>query len=146
MSNLKQPVVYSSNLDIIDDRIFEYGQIWKIRDGLIKIPDADRLNMRDEHFCRCVIIIDNNEKNIDESFPIITVAPISHRVDCIREFDIELSKDDDQVQEDSIVRLSLSQPVLKKDLFVCEGLISEDARDSILEAILSKFGFNIEDM
>jgi len=67
-------------------------------------------------------------------------------MDCIRDFDIELSKEHDQVQDNCIVRLSLSQPVLKKDLFTCEGVVSEDARNSILEAILSKFGFNVDDI
>jgi len=38
------------------------------------------------------------------------------------------------------VRISLAQPVLKKDLYTCEGEISDDAKDEILVVLGKKFG------
>lgn len=131
--------------DMIDDREFIFGQIWKIRDILVGIPDADRVGDRKEHFARCVVVVDNNDKNSSEDFPIITVCPLSHRIDCIRDFDVELKKENDGVNQDCLVRISLSQPVLKKDLHTCEGEISNDAKTEIIAVLMQKFGLISEE-
>jgi len=137
--SFREPALHNTD-NIIDDRLFIFGQVWKIRDALIAIPDADRVGNRNEHFSRCVVVVDNNQKNSSEDYPIITICPLSHRTDCIRDFDVELSKENDQVIEDCLARLSLSQPVLKKDLFTCEGEISPNAKTEILAVLMQKFG------
>lgn len=70
---------YCNSKEIKDNRNFLFGCIWKVRDILINIPNADRLNKRKYHFTRCVVIIDNSKENMDEENPLISVAPISHR-------------------------------------------------------------------
>lgn len=142
----KPPNLYRREEELIDEREFEFGQIWQIRDSLISIPDADRLGNRNEHFCRTVIVVDNNPQNSNPFTPVITVAPLSHRVDCLREFDIPLYKDKDRVAEDCILRMSLAQPVLKKDLYKCVGMISMDSRDEIIDIQLQKVGINLEEL
>ena len=135
-----------TNEKLIDDRIFSIGDIWLIRDKFIAIPTADRVGFRDIHPSRCVIVIDNNSQNNNKMFPIITVAPLSHRVDCTRIFDIPVFPKEDQVRVDSIIQMSLSQPVVKRDLFKKVGEISEDKKDEIILIHLLKVGIDPEDL
>jgi hypothetical protein len=48
-TNYSSPQFLSKD-DLIDERTFNFGEIWKIRDCLISIPDADRINSRNEHY------------------------------------------------------------------------------------------------
>ncbi|MDK2793344.1 MAG: mRNA interferase MazF [Deferribacteres bacterium] len=144
-TNYSSPQFLSKD-DLIDERTFNFGEIWKIRDCLISIPDADRINSRNEHFCRTVVIVDNNKQNSNKFSPIITVAPLSHRLDCMREFDIPLSKEKDGVKEDCLLRMSLAQPVLKKDLYERIGEIHDDSKDEIIDVLLQKIGINPENL
>lgn len=135
--------LYRFKNDVIDDREFVFGDIWQIRDELIDIPNADRIiNGRKYHFSRCVVIISNSEENFDKDSLPISVAPISSRTDCIRRYDVELTKDIDGVLEDSIVMLDYIQPVLKKDLYKCVGNVSNEKKIDIYESLSVKLGMN----
>ena len=139
----EDPKCYTKN-DILDNRTFLFGQIWKIRDSLIGIPDADRINSRKEHFTRCVVILDNNTNNGNKEFPIITVVPLSHRIEFIRDYDVLLLPSKDNVNTNCLLRLSLMQPVLKRDLYLCVGEISNDSKNDILAILLDKFNLLTE--
>jgi mRNA interferase MazF len=76
--------------NLLDTREFEFGQVLLVPDELVVIPDADRVGDRNLHRSRSVLIISNNEANTDPLTPVISVAPLSHRVDCIRLGDLEL--------------------------------------------------------
>ena len=101
---------------LIDTRDFEFGQVWTIPDELVSIPDADRVDDRVLHTARLVVIVSNNSGNTNPLNPILSVAPLSHRVDCKRAGDIELYAERDYLRYDSIARLRLVQPILKADL------------------------------
>lgn len=145
LTNFRPPSVLDIK-DLIDERKFNFGEIWTIRDCLISIPDADRINERVEHYSRAVVIVDNNSQNYNKFSHVITVAPLSHRVDCIREFDIPLTEEKDGVKQKCLLRMSLIQPVLKKDLHKLVGEIHEDSKDEIIDVQLQKMGINPEDL
>lgn len=144
-TNFRPPSVLNIE-DLIDERKFNFGEIWTIRDCLISIPDADRIDKRREHFSRTVVVVDNNSQNFNRLSPVITIAPLSHRIDCMREFDIPLSKEKDGVKEDCLLRMSLAQPVLKKDLHKLVGEIHDDSKDEIIDIQLQKIGITPEDL
>ncbi|MBK5239826.1 type II toxin-antitoxin system PemK/MazF family toxin [Clostridium sp.] len=132
---------YKSIEDIKDNRTFIFGQIWQVKDELISIPNADRLNNRNLHFSRCIIIVQNNLNNFNPESVIISVAPISSRTDCERENDVILLKDKDEVKEDSIIMLDYIQPLLKIDLYRCVGEISEESKYDVYFNISNMFGY-----
>jgi len=123
-------------MQLYDIRAFEVGQVYYIDDELISIPEADRtIHPRKTHHGRRVVIAHNNYLNTDPTWPLIHVAPLSHRVDLMRETDIEVTtdrKDGNAVTVNSIIMLSLVQPVLKVDLRECVGKLS---RDKIVEML-----------
>jgi len=62
---------YSKRADLKDSREFAYGEIWKLRDELIRLLPSDRLE-GDRHIypSRTVVIVQNClENNDEESFP-----------------------------------------------------------------------------
>lgn len=140
------PKSYNNLEELIDEREFHLGEIWTIRDSLISIPDADRIENRKKYYSRSVVIVDNNNQNSNKLSPVISVAPLSSRTDCLRELDIPLFRERDQMKEDSILRLSLVQPVLKRDLHKCVGEISKEAKDEIIEVMLQKIGVTLEEL
>ncbi|WP_338826257.1 hypothetical protein MTBGP_09500 [Moorella thermoacetica] len=118
---------YKSRRELIDNREFQIGEIYLINDGHISIPQADRLKGgRKYHHLRPVVIIHNNEENINPLCPTVMIAPLSSRTDLKRPFDLPIFKDTDGVEEDCLIQLNLSQPVLKVDLSDCLGQISMD--------------------
>ena len=142
---MSQVIKYSSKSDLIDNREFELGQIWLINDEFLAIPQADRIeNSRQAHEKRAVVIVQNNDQNYNKMCPIITVAPLSHRVDLKRKYDVELSAAKDNVLQDSVAQLPLSQPVLKVDLNELKGTISTEKMAEIIDAQLERLGVDID--
>lgn len=125
---------------LLDNREFEFGQIWTVPDELVSIPDADRLNDRVVHVARLILIVSNHSGNTNPLAPLVTVVPFSHRVDCMRLGDVELYAERDNLKYDSIARLRLIQPVLKADLVRCIGTISDDGKEEVLVGIEMLFG------
>ncbi|MET3699364.1 PemK-like, MazF-like toxin of type II toxin-antitoxin system [Bacillus oleivorans] len=71
-------------------RKFEFGSVWKIDDRDVTIPQVDKLGKRKEHEERWVVVISNNRENYHQLCPIVTVAPLSHRTDLKKPFDLGL--------------------------------------------------------
>ena len=131
---------------IKDSRKFEFGSIWQVRDALINLPNIDRtMDERKYHFSRCAVIIDNSEENFNEDSLTILTAPISHRVDCKRKFDIDLYPDSDSVKENSIIMVDYIQPILKVDLYKCVGNISNDKKYELFDMIMAKLGIDTKE-
>lgn len=120
---------------LLDVREFEFGQVWTVSDELISIPDADRIGERDLHQYRSVLIVSNHSGNSNPLLPVVTVAPLSHRVELMKKGDVELEAQRDNLRVDSIVRLRLMQPVLKADIVNHVATISDDGKEDILNTI-----------
>ena len=120
--------------DMCDPRSFVVGDVFCISDAFVAIPDADRAeNPRKYHNKRLVVVVYNNFLNSEATWPLVTVAPLSHRLEFRREPDIVVLKEHcEGLDESSIVRLALTQPVLKIDLKFKVGSLSEDKVTEIL--------------
>lgn len=138
---------YNARVKMFDKRTFQFGQVWKIKDPLISIPDADRLlHGRNLHKDRYVIIAQNNEENLLPMVTCITIIPLSSRVDLKRKYDVILSPNVDSVKVESMAKTSLIQPVLKKDLDECLGSISKEKMAEVIDALLERLGLSPEDI
>lgn len=130
---------------LIDRRKFPFGSIWVIKDNLIVFPAEDRIGVRKLHNERWVVVVSNSPTNHSPHCPVVTVAPLTSRVDIQRKFDLRLYKGRDNVKMDSLIKLQHMQPALKIDLKECKGEISDDAKDELYELISEYFGFTLYD-
>lgn len=135
---------YSKRADLKDSREFAYGEIWKLRDELIRLLPSDRLE-GDRHIypSRTVVIVQNCLENNDEESLIIEVAPLTTTIRYLQKFDVLLSPDKDGVIQDSMVQVQLSQPVLKKDLYEKVAEISSEKKEEIAAVKLNLLGIDL---
>lgn len=131
---------YQSNRDFFDDRSFSFGQVWKLDDSEIVIPQTDHLQTRIIHEERWVVVTSNNSENYHPLCPIVTVSPLSTRVDLKKMYDLELDKANDNVKENCLLQLKLTQPILKKELYDLKGEISDDKKVELQVLLESFFG------
>lgn len=94
------------------------GEIYLFSDKWIVLPKTRIPSQppRIEHPERLVLILQSDSDNDDVSYPIILIAPLSHRTDLKDDKDYELHKGDGGIWMDSLVQLGLIQPVLKIEL------------------------------
>ncbi|MFD1416008.1 type II toxin-antitoxin system PemK/MazF family toxin [Oceanobacillus jeddahense] len=123
-----QSTSYRSRRDLKDEREFQFGDVWKVDDRDVSIPQIDKLNSRSIHKERWVVVVSNNSENTHPLCPIVTVAPLSHRTDLKRTLDLDIYRDSDNVKVDCVLQLKLSQPILKVDLFEYQGSISDNVK------------------
>lgn len=135
---------YRDRSQLVDTRIFRFGEIWLVEDSLISIPDGDYTEHpgRNLHSIRPVMIVQNNQNNVDPFSHTISIAPLSSKVEYKQRFDVLLTSARDGVEKDSLVRLWLAQPVLKVDLEHCVCVISEEAMAEVLDAQLEWLGLD----
>ncbi|OPX89437.1 MAG: PemK-like protein [Pelotomaculum sp. PtaB.Bin104] len=133
---------YAKRRELYDRREFRFGQIYIIDDELINLPASDRIGKRVTHHDRWVVVVSNNDENIQMLAPTVTVAPLSHRTDLKREFDLEIFKDSDCVKDDSLIILKAMQPVCKVDLRDHQGEISNDKKEELLALIQLYYGLS----
>ena len=135
---------YMNPNELIDERCFEIGQIYYIKDSLIDMPNTDRLinGGRKIHEGRMVVIAHNNDENHNKMFPVITVAPLSHRIDLKRPFDlpVNINDVDGELKYDSLIMMYLIQPVCKVDLERCVGVLKEPKTEEMLAIQIEMLG------
>lgn len=135
---------YQSTSELRDEREFNFGSVWKVDDKEVGIPQIDKLNSRNFHEQRWVVVISNNRENYHPLCPIVTVAPLSRRTDLKKPFDLILSKDYDNVKVDCLLQLKLSQPILKVDLFEYQGDISLSKKEELMVLIEDFYGLTYD--
>lgn len=130
---------------LIDGRKFNFGDVWIVKDKHITMPQSDHIGKRKYHHKRAVVVISNNNENYHPLCPIVTVAPLSHQVELMKDFDLKLLKEEDNVETDCLLQLKLAQPILKKDLSEFKGTISEGKKVETQVLIEEFFGLIEED-
>lgn len=112
-----------------DDREFAYGEIFKIKDDLIYFPEA-LFAKRTYHGSRLVVITQHCRSNSNPNVWTVNVAPLSTKIEYKRDTDLEINPEEgNYIDKTSLIRLGLSQPVLKVDL---EGPVGRLTREQLL--------------
>lgn len=141
MSELRS---FSTKEDLFDEREFNFGQIWKVRDVAVTIPNADRVKgIRKKRAVRLVVVLSNNKNNFNPIMPTVTVCPLTTRVDLLRETDYKVKPDNEnKLKEESKIQLALKQPILKVDLYQKPiGELSLQDKENLLISIEDYYGF-----
>lgn len=141
MSELRS---FSTKEDLFDEREFNFGQIWKVRDVAVTIPNADRVKgIRKKRAVRLVVVLSNNKNNFNPIMPTVTVCPLTTRVDLLRETDYKVKPDNEnKLKEESKIQLTLKQPILKVDLYQKPiGELSLQDKENLLISIEDYYGF-----
>lgn len=102
----------------ITGKSIERGEIYLISDELISLPE-ERIPSRPSriiHEQRPVLILQTNADNSKSLYPVVFVAPFSHRIDLKGEQDYVLKSGQGGLNQDSILHLGLLQPILKTEL------------------------------
>lgn len=135
---------YTTWKELKDKRDFSYGDIWLVRDELIRLMPSDRLeDIRHIYPSRAVVIVQNCDENNDEESILIRVAPLSTQIRFLQRFDVELVPGKDGVKEACMAQIQLSQPVVKKDLFKTVGKISDEKKEEIAAVKLELLGIQL---
>lgn len=122
------------------EKDFYIGEVYWVKDKYLNFPDTDRLEVRKVHEGRTVVIIENNSNNANPLHPFIIVAPTTSVLDYKRPNDIILTPEEDNVLKESLLLLSLIQPVLKIDLEDCVCTISDEKIKQTLAIVGETFG------
>lgn len=126
-----------------DNRDFKQGEIYLIRDEEIHFPD-EKFTGRTKHNERPVVILTDHDINSDPTYPLILVAPLSHKLEWKREIDLEVGAPAEQVQQSSLVRLGLIQPVCKVDLHGPVGRLSSEKVDEMVALLIEMLGVDLQ--
>ncbi len=144
--------LYSEVESLKDSREFAFGEIWKLRDELIRLLPSDRVvDKRKTYPSRTVLVVQNCLENNDEESLLIRVAPISTTIRFLQKFDVLLYPNEGNVKKDDVLRkcmaqIQLTQPVLKKDMYEKVGEISNDKKEEIAAIKLELLGIDINDI
>lgn len=143
---------YSERIDLKDKREFAFGEIWKLRDELIRLLPSDRMDgERKIYPCRTVVIVQNCLENNDEESLLIRVAPLTTTTEYLQKFDVLLLPNEENVKKDDVkdkcmAQIQLSQPILKKDLFQKVGEISQEKKEEIAAIKLNLLGIDLNNI
>ncbi len=114
--------------------------VFSVPDDLIDFPEQKLGQKRQKHEKRFVIVLQNDKDNGDPSIRIITVAPLSTKLEHHR-LDYRLYKKNHSfLREDSYIRIRHIQPVLKIDLKTKWGNISQkEIRSDIKDRLFALY-------
>ncbi|NLC67661.1 MAG: type II toxin-antitoxin system PemK/MazF family toxin [Clostridiaceae bacterium] len=135
-----------------DNREFVFGEIWKLRDELIRLLPSDRVvSKRKLYPSRTVIVVQNCLENNDEDSLIVRVAPITSTIQFFGKFDVLLYPNEEDIKKDDVLtkcmaQIHLVQPVLKKDMYEKVGEISVEKKEEIAAIKLELLGINLDEI
>jgi mRNA-degrading endonuclease toxin of MazEF toxin-antitoxin module len=116
------------------------GDVCIVKDESVVIPETpeDRRNYhKDGRLC---VVLSNHSMCADPTFPIVSIAPLTHRIDLKDSCDCPLDPSpQNSLRERSLVMLGHIQPVTKQDLVKKIGTLSEDEWKDLLAHVLSNF-------
>ena len=137
---------YNDLDELKDTREFAFGEIWLLRDELIRLLPSDRIiNRRNMHYARSVVVVQNCLENNDEESLVIRIAPLSTTIRFEQKFDVRLHPNDDGVRSECMAQVQLTQPILKKDMFKKVGEISDTKKQQIAATKLELLGIDLNE-
>lgn len=126
-----------------DKRKFNYGEIFQIKDNLIRFPE-DGYIKRTKHENRLVVVCHHVKTNSDQRHWSVLIAPCSSQVDYQNPSDLKISPNEmNRIDRDTLIRLGMSQPVLKMDLVGPLGKLSDEESSLLSNLQLKLAGIKI---
>ena len=116
----------------------EPGDVCIVKDESVVIPETPEDKRKYHPEGRLCVILSNRSMCADPTFPIVSIAPLTHRVDLKDSCDFPLNpSDQNRLRKVSLVMLGHIQPITKQDLIKKIGSLSEDEWNDMVAHILS---------
>lgn len=105
--------------------VIQRGMIFNVSDGKLTLP-PEHLRGQAHESSRPFVILSNNTKNVDPSFPIVMGCPISSSTTYRTQYDVKLSAGEGNLRKKSWARIPALQPIAKCDLSDRLGQLDSD--------------------
>jgi hypothetical protein len=116
------------------------GGVYALYDSVIKIPDGDLAGNRTKHDFRTIIILSNQNICNSIACPVVTVVPLSRVLTPRAETDLIIGKDaENNLEHDSRLMFGYIQPILKSDLRMKIGVLSESDWHNVMGKMVWNF-------
>src|SRR5690606_16916636 len=90
----------------LDDRAFQYGEIYIVKDEFVNFPESKYTKTRTLHDVRMVCIVHHCESNSNKFVWTVNAAPLSTSLRHKRDTDLEIEPvDGNYINERSLIRL-----------------------------------------
>jgi mRNA-degrading endonuclease toxin of MazEF toxin-antitoxin module len=128
----------------ITGRSITRGEIYWVQDDVIQFPKQRLPNEpeRKMHDNRPVIVLQTDLDNSNPAYPIVLIAPISHKVQFKDDKDVKLTAGQGGLPENSLVHLGLMQPILKIELGMLIGKLDPVAMSDIDAVVAANLGLS----
>lgn len=121
-----------------DGRSFLQGEVWLADDKWVSAILKAEMGLEVKGR-RPVVVLQNDKLNAVPQMPVILVAPITSQAR-VREGDYFLKADGALLERDSVIELSLIQPVPKRALAKRVGKLKDDELRTVKDLLRRKFG------
>jgi mRNA-degrading endonuclease toxin of MazEF toxin-antitoxin module len=116
------------------------GDVCLVDDKHVVIPETPEEKRKYHENGRTCLVLSNEEMCNTVSFPIFSIAPISHLVHLKDSCDFRINPTGKNgLHEPSIIMLGHIQPVRKLDVFKKIGTLADEEYERVLAHILSNF-------
>lgn len=116
------------------------GDVCLVDDTQVVIPETPEEKRKYHDNGRTCLLLSNQEMCKTVSFPIFSIAPISHLLHLKESCDLKiLPNPQNGLQQPSLIMLGHIQPVRKVDIFKKIGTLSDQEFERVLAHILSNF-------
>ncbi len=114
------------------------GGVCRLKDSLIRLPDADARKTRTPHNFRTVLVISSATVCQSLEYACVIVAPMSHIVSFCAGVDLIVQPNrENGLNAPGRVMLSYMQPVIKTDLEKKIGVMSDEDWQKIMVALIA---------
>ncbi len=121
-----------------DGRSFLQGEVWLADDKWVSAILKGEMGLEVKGR-RPVVVLQNDKLNAVPQMPVIVVAPITSQAR-IREGDYFLKAEGALLERDSVIELSLIQPVPKRALAKRVGRLKDEDLRALKDLLRRKFG------
>ena len=126
----------------ITSRSMSRGELYWVKDDIIQYP-KERLPLQTErtkHEGRPVIILQTDIDNLDPTYVLVLIAPLSTKTEFQSDKDYKLDKGQGNLPEYCIVQLGHIQPILKRELLTFIGKLDSPQLADIDAIIAANLG------
>jgi len=120
-----------------DGRSFLQGEVWLADDKHVSAILKGEMGLEIKQR-RPVVVLQNDKLNAVPQMPVILVAPVTSQTR-LREGEYFLKADGTLLERDSVIELSLIQPVPKRALAKKVGRLSDDDLRGVKDLLRRKF-------
>jgi hypothetical protein len=114
------------------------GGIYRLQDSLIRFPDTDAKKTRTLHDYRTVLVMSSAAVCASKAYGCVIIAPMSHLVNFCAGTDVIIQPNrENRLDAPGRVLLSYMQPMIKSDVELKIGVMSDEDWQTIMVAVIA---------